>query len=70
MPGQIVLHGPSVPGELNDVTVEQALDYVAKTFPGFWTYENCRDPEGNREISVGFRENIKAASGTSILKAK
>jgi hypothetical protein len=70
MPGQIVTEGPSVPGELNDVTVEQALDYVSETFPGFWTYENCRDPEGSREISVGFRENIKAATATFIPAAK
>lgn len=61
MPGQIHIHGPSVPGELNDVTVEQALDYVLETFPGFWTYENCRAPEGNREISVGFHENLTPA---------
>jgi hypothetical protein len=40
MPGQIVLYGPSVP-ELNDVTVEQALDQVLQTFSGFWLYQNC-----------------------------
>jgi hypothetical protein len=70
MPGQIAMHGPSVPGELNDVTVDQALDHVLETFPGFWIYENCRDQEGNRAISVGFRENIQAASDTSIPAAK
>ena len=28
VPGQIATYGPSIPGELNDVTVAQALDYV------------------------------------------
>jgi hypothetical protein len=58
LPGQIVIHGPSVPGELNDVTVAQALDYVLHTFPGFWMYQNCHDSEGNRKISVGFFNNF------------
>src|SRR5579862_2940986 len=54
MPGQLVPEGPSVP-ELNDVTVEQALNHVLQTFPGFWFYQNCRDdPHGKRKISVGF----------------
>jgi hypothetical protein len=70
MPSQIVIHGPSLLGELKDVTVEQALDYVLETFPGFWTYENCHDPEGNRAISVGFHQNLKAVSDISIPKAK
>jgi hypothetical protein len=58
MPGQISIDGPSVPGELNDVTVAQALDYVLQTFPGFWLYQNCYDSEGNRKISVGFHKNL------------
>jgi hypothetical protein len=58
MPGQIVLDGPSVP-ELNDVTVEQALDDVLQTFPGFWFYQNCHDdPHGKRKISVGFVQHL------------
>jgi hypothetical protein len=62
MPGQIAMYGPSVPGELNDVTVAQALDRVLLAFPGFWTYENCRDPEGRRTISVGFHVPLNDAS--------
>jgi len=57
MPGQLVLEGPSVP-ELNDVTVEQALNEVLQTFPGFWSYQNCHDPQGRRKISVGFVINL------------
>jgi hypothetical protein len=32
---------PRVSGELNNVTLSQALDYMLKTFPGLWVYENC-----------------------------
>lgn len=64
MPGQIVLDGPSVP-ELNDVTVEQALDHVLQTFPGFWFYQNCHDPNGRRKISVGFVQNLPQVSDAS-----
>ena len=62
----IFVHKPSVPGELNDVTVAQALDYVEQTFPGFWTYQNCLDPEGRRAVSFGFYENARAVSGTAL----
>lgn len=70
MPGQIFLQGPSVRGELNDVTVEQALDYVLQTFPGFWIYQNCHDSGGNRKISVGFSNNLKPSSDASLRKTK
>jgi len=66
----IFIHKPSVPGELNDVTVAQALDYVLQTFPGFWIYQNCHNPEGGRKISVGFYDNIKAVSDASLPKTK
>src|ERR1700694_4269493 len=65
LPGQIVIHGTSVPGELNDVTVAQALDYVLQTFPGFWFYQNCHNPDGGRKISVGFLNNLKPVTGAS-----
>jgi hypothetical protein len=45
---------PEVPGELNDVTVSQALDYVLETFPGYWVYENCTTPDGGRSINFEF----------------
>jgi hypothetical protein len=41
-------------GELDDVTVSQALDYVRRTFPGFWIYENCISPEGERSVYFNF----------------
>jgi len=57
-----------VPGELNDVTVEQALDHVLQTFPGFWFYQNCHDPQGRRKISVGFAKNFRPASDPPLPK--
>jgi hypothetical protein len=57
MPGALALEGPSLP-ELNDVTVEQALNEVLQIFPGFWSYQNCDDPQGRRKISVGFVINL------------
>lgn len=70
MPGQIAIDGPSVPGELNDVTVAQALDYVLETFPGFWSYQNCHDPEGKRTIFIGFHDNLRSVSDSSPPKTK
>jgi hypothetical protein len=65
----IFIHKPSVHGELNDVTVAQALDYVLQTFPGLWTYQNCHNPEGGRKISVGFYDNLPV-SDASLPKTK
>jgi hypothetical protein len=67
MPGQLTLEGPNVP-ELNDVTVEQALNEVLQTFRGFWIYQNCRDPQGRRKISVGFVINLSSANYAPIPK--
>lgn len=41
-------------GELNDVTVAQALDYVLQIFPGIWIYQNCTSEEGGREVRFNF----------------
>jgi hypothetical protein len=45
---------PEVPGELNDVTVQQALDYILKAFPGYWAYENCTTADGRRSVNFDF----------------
>jgi hypothetical protein len=45
---------PSVTGELNDVTLSQALDYVLKTLPGYWMYENCTTEDGRRAVNFRF----------------
>jgi len=64
------IHKPSVTGELNDVTVAQALDYILQTFPGFWVYQNCYDREGKRRVSFGFLDNIPVVSGSPLPKTK
>jgi hypothetical protein len=45
---------PIVSGDLENVTVSQALDYVLKTFPGFWLYENCRTQGEGRTVYFNF----------------
>jgi hypothetical protein len=51
----------SVLGDLHDVTVREALDYILETFHGFWLYENCKNPEGGRMMYLGFFENEREA---------
>lgn len=45
---------PSMSGELHDVTLSQALDYVLKTLPGYWIYENCTTEDGRRTVNFRF----------------
>ncbi|HTW59459.1 MAG TPA: hypothetical protein VMD99_15120 [Terriglobales bacterium] len=40
----------SISGELNDVTLADALDYILKTFPGFWLYQDCETPDQQRVV--------------------
>ena len=61
MPGDCCGGGRIVHGELDDVTVSQALDYVLETFPGFWLYENCQAPSGARTVFFGFNINLPAS---------
>jgi len=41
---------PHVTGDLYNVTLADAMDYVLKTFPGFWVFENCRREDGTRVV--------------------
>jgi hypothetical protein len=50
LPGNCCGGGRVMHGELDDVTVSQALDYVLQTFPGLWIYENCVSEEGERTV--------------------
>ena len=54
MPGNCCGRGLIVHGELDDVTVSSALDYVLQTFPGFWVYENCFNKDGERSVYFNF----------------
>lgn len=47
--------GPKLPGTLQDPTLSQALDMIARTFPGMWTYRECID-EDHRTVYIGFME--------------
>lgn len=41
---------PHVSGDLFDVTVAEALDYVSESFPGLWIYENCGNEDGSGKV--------------------
>ena len=45
-----------VVGDLYNVTVKQALDYILQFYPGFWIYENCQSDDANtgRSVFLGF----------------
>ena len=46
---------PRVSGELKNVTLSEALDYMLKTFPGMWVYENCLgDGKSSRVVVFAF----------------
>jgi hypothetical protein len=45
---------PHLSGELRNVTVRQALDYLLQGFPGFWVYENCHTETGGRTVHFAF----------------
>ena len=41
---------PHISGELNNVTLAQALDYLAKTFGGLWVYKECPGNKASKRI--------------------
>jgi hypothetical protein len=45
-----------VSGDLYNVTVRQALDYILQFYPGFWIYENCQgdDAKAGRSVDLHF----------------
>ena len=46
---------PGFSGELNNVTLSQALDYMLKTFRGLWIYEECPlGPYRGRVVDFSF----------------
>lgn len=44
------LNAPQISGDLYYVTVSEALDYILKTYPGFWAYEECKGENGSRKV--------------------
>jgi len=65
-------HGPAskqqVSGDLYDVTMMQALDYILQTFPGFWIYLNCQSNDGElgRYVHFGFYKTDMSPTDRSL----
>jgi hypothetical protein len=58
--GPIAVPSPKLPhisGSLDNVTLSQALDYVSRTFPGLWVYENCPSKKRKRAVFFTFFRN-------------
>jgi hypothetical protein len=45
---------PHISEDLYNVTVQQALDHLLKTFPGFWVYQNCLSETGGRVVAFDY----------------
>lgn len=45
---------PHISGPLDNATFSEAMDYILKTFPGLWIYENC-PKTSTRKRTVYFR---------------
>lgn len=59
---------PHVAGSLTDVTVEEALDYVVKHFPGLWIYENCpAHADQSRTVYIRFYQLRKQGSEVEVV---
>jgi hypothetical protein len=41
---------PYLSGKLNNVTLSQALDYMAKSFHGLWVYKECPGNQKNKRV--------------------
>lgn len=54
----IPLYSESISGDLDNVTVAQALDFVLKTYPGFWAYENCESERVGRTVFITFFPSV------------
>jgi hypothetical protein len=49
---------PRLPARITDLTVDQALDLIAKTFGGIVIYKECADANGKRLFSLDFTQAI------------
>jgi hypothetical protein len=49
---------PHLPAHITNLTVDQALDLIAKTFGGIVIYEECADANGKRLFSLEFTQAI------------
>ena len=51
---RIIEHTPRLRPELNDVTVQETIKEVLKTFPNLALYRECADSRGRRIVSINF----------------
>lgn len=49
---------PHLPSSIKNMTMDRALDEVARTFRGIVTYETCTDQNGKHWVSVDFIQNV------------
>lgn len=52
--GPLSPNAPKISDDLYYVTVSEALDYILKTYPGFWAYEECKGEAGSRKVFFQF----------------
>jgi hypothetical protein len=52
--GPLSPNAPKISGDLYFVTVSEALDYILKTYPGFWAYESCENGDKGRTVHLNF----------------
>jgi hypothetical protein len=45
---------PHMSGQLENLTVREALDRTLQTFPGLWSYTQCTNGEGRKLVSISF----------------
>jgi hypothetical protein len=41
---------PHLSGELDNLTVSEAFDYILKAFPGLWTYQDYEGADRGRMV--------------------
>jgi len=51
---------PHISGNLDNVTLSEALDRVLQTFPGLWIYENCPSKKRTRAVFFMFFQDTPA----------
>ena len=52
---------PHLPASIKNMTMDQALDLVAKTFGGIVIYETCEEPGGKRLVLLDFAQVVDFA---------
>jgi hypothetical protein len=60
--GPLSPNAPKIPDDLYYVTVSEALDYILKTYPGFWAYESCENGDKSRTVHLDFFPTVPASA--------